>query len=323
MTCTHCGNYVAEGSAVCPTCGTQMAGTGSAQGAPTWASASGPTDDRMDPSTPSWSQGSQPTNPHWSVGGGQPGNAPGQPWSPGGQQASPPGPPPGPSWSPAGGQPGNAPGQPWSPGGQQASPPGPPGPSWSPAGGQPANNPGPSWNQAPNAPGPSWGQPGGQPVQGQGSSAFNFDARRWTLPDRIAGIASLVVLISLFLPWFSATASVGTFSESATASGTTAHGWLWLVFIISLAIVVYLVLMAGFQVLPFKLPVPTERLLLGATGVNLVLVFLGFILVPSNGGDSEVSIGWAFGAFVALLAAIVALGALTPIGRQKLNSGAS
>jgi hypothetical protein len=132
-----------------------------------------------------------------------------------------------------------------------------------------------------------------------------------------------VVLISLFLPWFSATATEAGFSESATASGTTAHGWLWLVFIISLAIVAYLVLMAGFQVLPFKLPLPSEKLLLGATGINLVLVFLGFILVPSNGGDTAVSIGWTFGAFVALLAAIVAIGALTPIGRQKLNSGAS
>jgi hypothetical protein len=185
------------------------------------------------------------------------------------------------------------------------------------------NNPGQPWNQGPNAPGPSWGQPGGQPVQTQGSSAFNFDARRWTLPDRIAGIASLVVLISLFLPWFSATATLDGISESASASGTTAHGWLWLVFIISLAIVAFLILIAGFQVLPFKLPVPNERLLLGATGVNLVLVFLAFILVPGNGGDSDVSIGWTFGAFVGLLAAIVALGAVTPIGRQKLNSGTS
>ena len=88
-------------------------------------------------------------------------------------------------------------------------------------------------------------------------------------------------------------------------------------------LVAFLVLMAGYQVLPFKLPVPNERLLLGAAGINLVLVFIAFILVPSNGGDTAVSIGWAWGAFVGLLAAIVALGALTPIGRQKLKSAAS
>jgi len=278
MTCAHCGNYVAEGSAACPSCGTRVAANaGPAPGG--WAQPGGPTEDRVDPSAPSWSQPAQPAT------------APLPSWSPSGQQPG----APGPSWSPAAGGPG----------------------------GQPVNNPGQPWNQGPNAPGPSWGQPGGQPVQTQGSSAFNFDARRWTLPDRIAGIASLVVLISLFLPWFSATATLDGISDSATASGTTAHGWLWLVFIISLAIVAFLVLMAGFQVLPFKLPLPSERLLLGATGVNLVLVFLAFILVPGNGGDSEVSIGWTWGAFVALLAAIVALGALTPIGRQKLNSGAS
>jgi hypothetical protein len=290
MTCAHCGNYVAEGSAACPSCGTRVAAN--AGPPPGWAQPGGPMEDRVDPSAPSWSQPAQPATaplPSWSQSGQQPG-APAPSWSPSGQQPG----APGPSWSPAGGQVG-----------------------------QPVNNPGQPWNQAPNAPGPSWGQPGGQPAQPPGSSAFNFDAKRWTLPDRIAGIASLVVLISLFLPWFSATATESGFSESATASGTTAHGWLWLVFIISLAIVAFLVLMAGYQVLPFKLPVPNERLLLGAAGINLVLVFIAFILVPSNGGDTAVSIGWAWGAFVGLLAAIVALGALTPIGRQKLNSATS
>ena len=32
---------------------------------------------------------------------------------------------------------------------------------------------------------------------------FKFDAKRWSQADRIAGGATLVLLISLFLPWFS------------------------------------------------------------------------------------------------------------------------
>jgi hypothetical protein len=31
---------------------------------------------------------------------------------------------------------------------------------------------------------------------------YKFDAARWSQADRIAGIATLVLFISLFLPWF-------------------------------------------------------------------------------------------------------------------------
>ena len=189
------------------------------------------------------------------------------------------------------------------------------------------NNPGQPWNQAPNAPGPSWGQPGGQPGQTPGSSAFNFDAKRWKRSDWVTGIASLVVLISLFLPWFDGTVSanndVGLAAQSASESGTAAHGWLWLVFIISLLILAFLVLTAGFRVLPFKVPLREDQVLLIATGVNLLLVFIAFLLKPSTDGIAGVSISWSIGAFLALIAGIVAVAALTPPGRDRLDSKAS
>ena len=43
------------------------------------------------------------------------------------------------------------------------------------------------------------------PAGAAGASAvppFKFDAARWTLADRIAGVATLVLFICLFLPWF-------------------------------------------------------------------------------------------------------------------------
>lgn len=103
-------------------------------------------------------------------------------------------------------------------------------------------------------------------------------------------------------------------------SGTAAHGWLWLVFIVVLAILGYLAAVAGFQVLPFKSPLRHDQLLLTATGVNLALVFIAFLLKPSTYGLAGVSIGWSIGAFLALIAAIVAVAALTPASRQRLDS---
>jgi len=137
--------------------------------------------------------------------------------------------------------------------------------------------------------------------------AFSFDAARLSQADRIAGAASVVLLVSLFLPWF--TASAGAFG-SASASGMTAHGYLWVVFLLCLGIIGFLVLGAGFAEMPFSLPAARESILLAATGVNLIIVLLAFFIRPD--GFGVVSIGWAFGAFVALIAAIVACAPAVP-----------
>jgi hypothetical protein len=69
-------------------------------------------------------------------------------------------------------------------------------------------------------------------------------------------------------------------------------------------IVAFLVLGSGFVRLPFSLPAARETILLAATGLNLLIVLLAFSMRPD--GFGVLSIGWAFGAFVALIAAIVA-----------------
>jgi zinc-ribbon domain len=74
-----------------------------------------------------------------------------------------------------------------------------------------------------SAPAPGGPPPGG-PVSGgpasvgaapaaaasSGSSipAFKFDAARWSLADRIAGIATVVLFIALFLPFFTAPSAI-------------------------------------------------------------------------------------------------------------------
>jgi hypothetical protein len=131
-----------------------------------------------------------------------------------------------------------------------------------------------------------------------GAQAFNFDAARWSQAERITGVATVVLLISLFLPWF----SISLGGLTATASGTTAHGFLWLVFFVSLAIIAFLVLQAGFQTLPFAMPLAREVALLAAAGINLLLTLIAFFDNPYAFGG----VGWTFGAFIGLAAAIVA-----------------
>lgn len=150
----------------------------------------------------------------------------------------------------------------------------------------------------------------GATVGGPAAVAYRFDASRWTNDDKITGVAGLIVIISLFLPWFDVNLAglspLGVGAGTASASGTTAHGWLWIVFFIALIELLYLVAMAGIQNLP-SLPLKHEQLLLIASGINLLLVLIAFLLKPGNDGLAEVKIGWDYGAFVALIAAIIAI----------------
>jgi len=136
-------------------------------------------------------------------------------------------------------------------------------------------------------------------VTSTGSSLppYAFDLAKLNLADMIAGVASIVLLISLFLSWFGIT----VIGIHLTASGTSAHGFLWIVFIICLAIVAYLFCIAGWGNLPFAPQLPHLTVMIAATVVNFVLVFIAFIDKPGGGG-----VGWEFGAFLALIAAIVA-----------------
>jgi hypothetical protein len=198
------------------------------------------------------------------------------------------------------------------PGGQ--APGGYPPPGAQPPGGYP-----PPGGQAPG------GQaPGGYPPQSQyqpgtqggfrqrssgGIQPVNFNLARLVLTDRIVAVASLIALISLFLSWYTASITEFGATEHGSASGVNIHGWLWLEFIVALAIIVYLVAVAAWETLPFSLPVPHPRLLLGATGLQFLLLLIAFIALPDGDGAS---VSWGFGAFIGLLAGLVALAAAIP-----------
>lgn len=178
-----------------------------------------------------------------------------------------------------------------------------------------------SGQPAPGKPGP--GQPGpGQPAPGQppytqsppgwpnqvqrsSAPAFSFDLKRLATPDLAIGGASIVVLISLFLPWFG-------FVGYAT-SGISLHGYLAIALLIGLTLLGYLALRAGWDTPPFRLPIAHAPLLLIGTGVQLLFVLIAFL--QSDGLSHE------FGAYLALLAALAACGVIALPILSSLRSG--
>jgi hypothetical protein len=125
-------------------------------------------------------------------------------------------------------------------------------------------------------------------------SSFKFDAKRWSQTDRIVAIATLVLFISLFLAWFGA----GVAGFSVTVDGLY-HGYMYLTLIVSLALLVYLALVAGMDKLPFKLPVSHAQTLLVGTALNLLLTVISFLTKPSE-------TSWQYGAYIGLIAAVIA-----------------
>jgi hypothetical protein len=127
------------------------------------------------------------------------------------------------------------------------------------------------------------------------ATAFKFETRRLTQTDRIVGIATFVLFISLFLPWFGV--SVGLYSGSVDGLW---HGYMYLTLVLCLAIFAYLALKAGFDHSPVKYPLPEPTLLVIATGINALLTVISFLAKP--GGTS-----WDIGAYIGLIAALVAV----------------
>jgi len=152
--------------------------------------------------------------------------------------------------------------------------------------------------------------PSAAPTAAPAGSQVKFDATKLTQTDRIVGIASFVLLISLFLSWFSV--SLGPIG-SVSASGLSAHGYLYIVLILSIVIVALLAVRAlGAWAFPATAPVTEEQALLIAAGINFVLVLIAFLLKPGGVGSG---VGWSFGAFIGLIASIVAV---VPLARPAL-----
>jgi hypothetical protein len=127
---------------------------------------------------------------------------------------------------------------------------------------------------------------------------IKFDLASIGHVDRLVGGGTLVLFISLFLTWFSY-AGFGI-------SGLSAHGYLYVVFIVALGLLGLLAAEAfGVWKLPASSALSRDQILLIGTTINFVLVLIAFLLKP--GGYGFHGVGWSYGAFVALAAAVVAV----------------
>jgi hypothetical protein len=140
------------------------------------------------------------------------------------------------------------------------------------------------------------------------------DVDRLDTSIRVVGGASLLLFVSLQLPWYTISAAVGSLGLSGSASAMVAGGWRWILFLLSLAVVVYVFLRS---VTSWRDPawLHRELALVVASVLNLVMVALGAFadkpapplstIAASRAGGVET----AWGAWVALFAAVVAVAA--------------
>jgi hypothetical protein len=160
--------------------------------------------------------------------------------------------------------------------------------------------PRPSASQFPRTPGEQYlpDNRAGQYIPGSNipSRPFRPDVRRLTQVEQAAGGATLIVLISLFLPWFG-------FGANASVSGTAAHGYLAIVVLLAVLMAGYLLQRSGRDEAGFRLPVAPETLLLAGAGLQFAAVVIAFCEVPPSGHNRE------YGAYLALIAAAAAGGA--------------
>jgi len=126
-------------------------------------------------------------------------------------------------------------------------------------------------------------------------AAFQLDLRRLGRVEQVVGGSSLVVLVSLFLPWFGLSGLGGTFS----LSGVSVHGYLYLDLIVTLLVIAYLIVRAGWDQLPASLPIAHGPLLLIGTSLQFLLVLIAF-------ADKPALLSWEIGAYLALIASMAA-----------------
>jgi len=169
------------------------------------------------------------------------------------------------------------------------------------------------------APGQPPAQAGGFPPQSQGfggtvapqqprqPSSISIDFRRLGTGDIVAAGGSVLLFISLFLSWYTIKVSdqFGDIGGSTSALGTGAGGWRVLILVIDILVLLYL-FVRTMTPRGLHLPLPHWQLLTVALGLQFLLTLLAFLVKPST-GDSGIGVSWGYGAFIGLVASIIAL----------------
>jgi len=129
-----------------------------------------------------------------------------------------------------------------------------------------------------------------------------MDTSRLTSGDISAGIGGIVLLVSLWLPWYGVSVSVGGFSASEDASGWEVFSTIDIIlFLVAIAAIALVALKAAGR-LPADVPVPVVLLALGALAVLLILFRLIDTPAPGDLPD-EIDVSRKIGLFIGLIGA--------------------
>ncbi len=137
----------------------------------------------------------------------------------------------------------------------------------------------------------SCGKPTSRPENTVLPSQIQLDLKRLGTGDLVVLGSTILLFISLFLPWYS--------YFFGSLSAMSAGGFRILILILSLAIIGYLFSRTMFD--KMSLPILHWQLLLIATGVNFLLTLLAFFVKPIS------ILQWDIGAYLAIICAIGAV----------------
>ncbi len=136
-----------------------------------------------------------------------------------------------------------------------------------------------------------------------------MDFSELSLGEKLLGAGAIVLLISVFLPWygFSSTSIVGSFSDKVSLmSGSGGIAFLILAACVVAVGAVLLRMLGIFDI--GDQGVPEATVVLGAAVVAVLLTVWKFLSVPSGGGSfgefGSAGYGRSYGAYIALVAAI-------------------
>ena len=129
-----------------------------------------------------------------------------------------------------------------------------------------------------------------------------MDTSRVTTGDMIAGVGGVVLLISLFLPWYSVSVDVAGFSASESANGWEALGFIDILLFLVAVVAIGVPVAKAAGSLPDDVPGPLLVLAAGGLAVLLVLFRLVDLPTPDLGGGVDFS--RKFGIFLGLIAAV-------------------
>jgi hypothetical protein len=127
-----------------------------------------------------------------------------------------------------------------------------------------------------------------------------MDTSRLTTADMIAAAGGIVLLISLFLPWYGVSVDVAGFSASESASGWEVLSLIDIILFLCAVVAIGVVAAKAAGALPPDVP---DALVLFAVGaLALLLCVFRLIDIPAPGDvPDEVDLSRKIGVFIALL----------------------